>query len=446
MRQKPWVLAILLGTSHALGQTATSPRPNMAATVSQAARPAVVSPRAPGTPTLPAAPELPGSPSGLPEPGLFPVVPQIENVTTFDNRVLDLRWQNGRWDLVAGPVALKDFGKRQADAQEALQILRELGVNQRGTIGTPSPVMEYWLVDGQAPRSLGTRSRMISIDPDFLRVEQVQGRWTLRDDRQALFQFGQHQEDAQKALEVIRRHGFTQIGYVGQPAVLLYFLSGAKKANRSMTEATKTLVPRRSLPGTGTRPEANTLAQIGAPPGSPLVAAGLPSGRQLSPGNPLLPDFQALGERVPIDWQQVQLNSDGKDWKLGFGGYTLANFGPDERAARQALAAIRYYRFTEQCFVRGTTAPFTYYLTNGQAPRGQMLGLIAEPVHTEALKVQQQGSEFVLTSGDRPLLHFGENEREGRAFLRQIQQYRFDRLCTIGAGGPTPMTFFLKSR
>ena len=43
-------------------------------------------------------------------------------------------------------------GRHETEAREALRLLRELRLNQRGTVGSPRPVMEYWLTDGRAPQ------------------------------------------------------------------------------------------------------------------------------------------------------------------------------------------------------------------------------------------------------------------------------------------------------
>src|SRR5207237_9519318 len=62
------------------------------------------------------------------------------------------------------------------------------------------------------------------LDLANLRVEQVQGMWCVRDTYRRLFVFGPHAEEAYQAAAVMRRHGFTQIGYVGQlvPSMMVF--------------------------------------------------------------------------------------------------------------------------------------------------------------------------------------------------------------------------------
>src|SRR5262249_2244356 len=112
------------------------------------------------------------------------------------------------------------------DGREALHLIQELQLTQRGAIGTPQPVLEYWLSDRHAPIAMPRQRRVLFFDPSTLRVESVQGHWFLRDAQQILFNFGPQAEDAQQALAMIQRYGFNEIGFIGRgtPA-MMYFLA-----------------------------------------------------------------------------------------------------------------------------------------------------------------------------------------------------------------------------
>src|SRR5262249_20119502 len=112
------------------------------------------------------------------------------------------------------------------EARQALRLILELGLNQRGAIGSPWPVMEYWLRDGQAPQLLTrTGLRTMTLQPAAMRVEQIQGQWGPKQGPQVLFNFGQQAQDAQLALGVIRKYGFNQAGLIGQgiPSMYVFF-------------------------------------------------------------------------------------------------------------------------------------------------------------------------------------------------------------------------------
>src|SRR5262245_28573160 len=158
------------------------------------------------------------------------VAQSAEALLTFDWRQIDLRPAETGWQLRAADVVLKEF-QREADAREAVRLVMDLQLTQRGAIGTPQPVLEYWLSDGPAPTALPRERHVLFFNPDTLRVDAVQGCCFLRDARQILFNFGAHAEDAYQALAMIRRYGFNQIGFVGTGApAMMYFLVDHNRA------------------------------------------------------------------------------------------------------------------------------------------------------------------------------------------------------------------------
>ena len=93
-----------------------------------------------------------------------------ESIIAFTPESLQLRWSQSRWQLMAGDVLLKDFGRQEALARRTLLLLRELRINQYGTVGQPKPVLEYWLTDGLAPQGNPTALRAGPLDQGSLRL------------------------------------------------------------------------------------------------------------------------------------------------------------------------------------------------------------------------------------------------------------------------------------
>jgi hypothetical protein len=149
---------------------------------------------------------------------------------------------------------------------------------------------------------------------------------------------------------------------------------------------------------------------------------------------------------VTFDWRQVQLRRDKEDWKLAAGSLVLASFGPNERDARQGLAALQHYHFTEQRQIGRPRPAFTYYLVNGEAPRGLMFGLGSVPFQPDALALRELDGNWTLADGNKPILQFGDRAEEAKQALQVIQKYRFDHLYRIGPGGTTGMTVLVRSR
>ena len=377
--------------------------------------------------------------------------PPQEALQSFDPGRAELQWTDRRWQLVAGDVVLKDFGPHQEEARAALRLVRQLGLTQRGTVGTPRPVMEYWLAGGRAPQGLVAGLHPVALDAASLRVDQVQGQWCVRDNSRVLFTFGAHGDEARQALAVIRRHGFTQVGSLGQGVPdMLVFLDGTTQLPGpgrfpSSTFPSRVVSPSHDA-GAGIR-------QAGFSPDERdggVVTAGLRQPADRGARQPFGPNPTAGPgpevERVPVDWQHVEVKQDGADWKLVAGDYTLANFGSHDTDARLALKAVRFYHFTEHGVV-GTPRPlFSYFLTNGQAPHGYMMGLENVPFHPDTLAVRQAGDAWLIYDGGRVLLNFGDHADEARRAVGIIRQYQFDTLCRAGHGDTGALTFFVRAR
>lgn len=374
-----------------------------------------------------------------------------EELTRFDYHRIELRRYNESWQLVANGKPLKDFGRREADARQALRLIHDLRLTHHGTIGTPQPIVEYWLSDGAAPRGLVRGLRLTALDPQSTRAEQVQGQWRVRDDRQVLFEFGPNESDARRTVETIQRYGFNQLGTIGQgaPSMMYFLVHYSDKGGGPAGTPTSASMPGHNQPlvvrPVGAAAPAREPLKQPAVPSHPLSAV-LPSGRQLAPP-PVTPQAGAPAvERVPIDGRAVQLKQENKDWKIVCGTRTLASFGRSERDARLALAVFQRYRFTEECRVGHPKPTCSYYLVNGQAPRGHHLGVSSVSFRPENLTVRERGEAFMICEGNRGLLNFGEHEQDARTVLQAIQHHKFDRWCHIGRAGQGGMTFFVRAR
>jgi hypothetical protein len=398
-----------------------------------------------GTPQpQPARPDA-GAATATPQAGLpgTPAAAPGENLISFDPDAAEVSWIDRRWQLVSGGVWLKDCGRREADARETLRVIRALHLNQHGTVGSPQPVMEYWLSDGRAPQGFGTGPRLLPLDQGSLRIEQVQGQWCLRDNRRLFFIFGGHRQDAEQALEVIRRHGFSQVGYIGQPVpVMIYFLGSADNlAQAPLAPAVKTPSP---APQEGVRP-AVLHGVNDRPAARPKAAIPLSAARQLAASSPLVADQPAVGDRVYFDCRQTQVRHDPDGWKLRHGNYTIADFGPGgEWEAHRALDVLQFFRCNEHCLVGQPQPLFSFFLANGQPPRGSMFGLGGVGFRVDALAVRQAGADWTICDGPRPLIPCGAHKEEATRLLEIIKQHQFDTLCRVGRDEQHSITLLVR--
>ena len=131
---------------------------------------------------------------------------------------------------------------------------------------------------------------------------------------------------------------------------------------------------------------------------------------------------------------------------VGARGLLLGNFGPNMQDARTALAAVRYYRFTEQMHAGDPARPVCYYLANSNSPHGVMFGLSAESFEPDKAAVQNIADGYVLAAGPQVLLHLGERKDQAEKLLETIRRNKYDRLARLGEPGREAMTILVRSR
>jgi hypothetical protein len=374
--------------------------------------------------------------------------PASSNLVHFDYRTAEVRWIGGRWELQAGGVWLKDFGNNEREARDALRVIQNLRLSERGAIGSPAPIMEYWLSDGKAPHALGSGLRLYPIDHGSVHLDQLSGQWCLRDQRQILFNFGLEKDAARQALDVIKRYGFTQIGYVGYPhPSMIYFLADAAGASRTSSVRDAHIkinhVPQQesaSVPVTGkpansgqsAAPAPGTSPNQGSPTPTQVVEARL-AAQQLGKGvRQLSPPLTAQGMRQRFDPRQVALREDNQHWRLFVANHVVADFGADSLQAHRALHVLQQYGCNEQCWVGSSGPVFTYFLVNGHAPLGVPHGLPGLAFRPEQITIQQIPQGWSLCDGPQPLLTVMGSHEDAQSLAQAIQRYHFNYLTPMG--------------
>jgi hypothetical protein len=351
-----------------------------------------------------------------------------------------VEWQDHHWVVLAGNRQLKDFGRREADARLAARLIHALGLTQRGTVGQPAVVMEYWLANGAAPSGSAQGLHFLQIDLPSLRVELIQAQWCLRDDLRILFNFGTHPDEARRALAIIQKYRFTQLGALGMAAPsMMVFLAGDDGGDGQLSPSRVHKTSAKQAAAVANRPPDRMFGSVvttALPPlheGDTLLRPahlGGPRDKASTSRRPAAAAGETEGNYVPFDWRQLQVRHEAT-WELVAGNHVLASFS-DERTAQQALAVVQHYRLTEHCLVGQPKTLFSYFLTAGQAPRGQLFGLHGVAFQTDHLTVERLGSQWAICEGDRVLVILGTEVEEARALLATIQRMRFDCLAWVG--------------
>jgi hypothetical protein len=388
-----------------------------AALLAQPEKPALDRPRVEPAPRPGAA--APADPAAPAPPGQ--AAPQPDGVVRFDVNRAEVRYQEGRWILVAGETFVKDFGDNSTAARLALNSVRWLNLNELAWVGQPQPSVEFFLANGRAPEGLiGSAVDLVGFAPERLVVKQQGDVWWLADAQRLLLPFADHKEHAERTLALIRQYHFNQVAFLERPpAPLVLFLHGAANAHRTPTMEPVKLHPIGKL----SEPERP------APAGNPVAA----------PAEPPPP-----GTRLAFDYRQVQVRKDAGHWLLAAGRTTLKDFGTNEQEAREALRLFQFYRFTERYQIGEGETVFEYYLATGQAPRGRMLGQASLTFDARKVRAQERDGGWVLLFNEQPLGRVATRAQADQA-LAVLRKYQFDQVGYLGR--PTPvLTYFAQGR
>jgi hypothetical protein len=288
--------------------------------------------------------------------------------------------------------------------------------------------------------------QLTAFDNTLARVDWSPEGWRLVAGGATLKDFGRRESDARLALRLIRQLRLNQHGIIGAPTPSLeYWLSD------------------------------------GMPPRGP--ADGL---------HPL-----------PIDSSNLRVEQTGSQWVLRDPQRVLFNFGGDEGGARQALAVIHKYGFTDVGVVNPAAPSMVVFLTrpdalattdpaparqtrpaegqdkpaiDTQSPAGRLLaqhsGIVANapvfpavpplrqvslsgngpspasptpdrtPFDWRQVQLRKESGDWKLAAGSCVLADFGTDEHAARQGLSAMQYYRFTERRQVG-GASARFTYFL---
>ena len=145
------------------------------------------------------------------------VKPVKEDCVSFDPRTAEVKQINRRWKIVDGSHWLFDFGSKSKEAKKALAIIKHYRMNQSCFVGRPDPSFQYMLVSGRAPQGSYPGEDCVSFNPRTTEVKQINGRWKIVDGSHMMFDFGNKRDEAELALRIIKKYGFTRSCFVGRP-------------------------------------------------------------------------------------------------------------------------------------------------------------------------------------------------------------------------------------
>lgn len=169
-------------------------------------------------PVQPVQPVQPAQPVRPVQPKAVTPLPALkEDCIGFNPANIAVIQANNRWKIADGSHWMFDFEGRQDEARQALRILRHYGANQTCYVGRPQPSLTYLLSNGAAPSGGLQGEDCLAFNNANLAVIQAGGRWKIADGSHWLFDFADNKGEAEQALAVIRKYGFSHSCYVGRP-------------------------------------------------------------------------------------------------------------------------------------------------------------------------------------------------------------------------------------
>ena len=149
----------------------------------------------------------------------------------------------------------------------------------------------------------GVREDCVSFNPTTTSLKNIDGRWTIVDGNHLLFNFGDKEGEAIKALKIIKYYRMNQSCFVGRPDPSFTYL---------------------------------------------LVNGRAPQG-------------SISGEdSVSFNPNNIEVRNINGSWKIVEGSHWIFDFGGKEDEARTAFSIIRKYGFTKTCYVGRPNPSFTY--------------------------------------------------------------------------------------
>jgi hypothetical protein len=207
-------------------------------------------------------------------------------------------------DMIRGSWADIPKGKTTGNGQLTLKIEHKgkilVATQKTGGFGG-----SRWVRAGYIPPPVSSpQEDCIGFNPNRTTVAQIRGRWKVVDGNHYLFDFGSSQKEARQTLRIIKYFKMNQSCFIGRPHPSFQYM--------------------------------------------------LSSGQAPSGG--------FMGEDcIRFNPSNIQVKSVGGRWKIVDGGHFLFDFSNNEKEARQALAVMKKYGFSQSCFV-GRPGPSFQYL------------------------------------------------------------------------------------
>ncbi|MCX6317845.1 MAG: M12 family metallopeptidase [Bacteroidetes bacterium] len=135
---------------------------------------------------------------------------------------ITIRQSGALWLVIDGNSSLFSAPNR-AEAEKIARIIRFYQLTQSCYVGRPNPSFKYMLRGAVSPSGAMPGEDCISFNPATLSIRQEGSQYLLTDGASRMFMFPNRAE-AEQAVAMIRKYGFTKTCYVGRPNASLQYM------------------------------------------------------------------------------------------------------------------------------------------------------------------------------------------------------------------------------
>jgi len=170
-----------------------------------------------GAPAAPIVQEAPEKPALRVVPPATIAAAVQEDCVTFNPKTIRVKRISNDWKIVDGNHWLFSFQAKEGEARKAHAIIRRYRADHSCFVGRPDPSLTYLLVGDHAPSGRIPGEDCVRFNPASATVKKISGSWKIVDGNHWLFDFKAKRTEAQTALAIIKKHGFTRSCFVGRP-------------------------------------------------------------------------------------------------------------------------------------------------------------------------------------------------------------------------------------
>jgi hypothetical protein len=147
-----------------------------------------------------------------------------EDCISFNPDTTTMEQASFGWRVMDGSQTIFGFDFDKAEASIALATIKHYKMTQSCFVGRPKPSFHYMLAGGSAPVGPFRPKDCSPFNPATTNIEEIKGSWRIADGGKRLFDFGEKKDEADQALAIIKKYGFTYSCMIAQGKVEYMYL------------------------------------------------------------------------------------------------------------------------------------------------------------------------------------------------------------------------------